>query len=39
MKEEIKNLKEFLKIRVPDEFYNELYSEDNDYKLLNQENE
>ena len=34
-----KNLKEFLKIRVPDEFYNELYSEDNDYKLLNQENE
>ncbi|MEY8561335.1 diacylglycerol kinase [Jeotgalicoccus halotolerans] len=34
-----KNLKEFLKIRVPDEFYNELYSEDNDYKLLHQENE
>lgn len=28
-----KNLKEFLKIRVSDEFYNELYSEDNGYTL------
>lgn len=28
-----KNLKEFLKIRVSDEFYNELYSKDKDYTL------